>query len=156
MFDVNAFMSSTAEPMSTQMAVCPEGEYPFQMDTDGKMLQPKNLKGVSGKTGNAYDFWQLELVANCLSEEVKQKLGRQKVPVRLRINLDIDVNAGKLETGEGKNVALGRLRETLKQNQPGWSPSMLLGAGPFIGKVTHTKGSDGAVYADITRTAPIG
>lgn len=151
-FDPNAFMNATAEPMATQMPVCPQGEYPFVLDSDGKMLVPKNIKGVGEK--GPYDFWQLELVALCQSEEVKQKLGRQKVPVRLRINLDLDAN-GRPESGEGKNVALGRLREALGQNKPGWSPSQLLGAGPFIGKVSHTEGRDGNTYADITRTAKI-
>lgn len=155
MFDVNAFLSSSAEPMATQMEVCPEGEFAFMLDSDGKMLTPKNLKGTSQKTGNPYDFWQWELTALCMSEEVKQKLGRQKVPVRLRINLDIDANAGKLETGPNKNVGLGKLRDALKQNNAGWTPQQLLGAGPFLGKVTHTKDDKGNTYADVVRTAPV-
>lgn len=153
MFDPNAFLSAAVDPMATKMEVCPEGEHPFMMDTEGKMLQPKNVKGTSDK--GPYDFWQLELVALCQSEEVKQKLSRQKVPVRMRINLDLDLNTGKPETGPNKNVALGRLREALGQNKPGWAPSALLGAGPFIGLVKHTQGKDGNTYADIVKVVPI-
>ncbi len=154
-FDPNAFMQAAADPMPTQMEVIREGEFPFVMDGDNKMLIPKNLKGVSAKTGNAYDFWQIELVALCQDEGEKQRLGRQKLPVRMRINLDLDPNNGSLVVGTNKNVALGKLREALGQNKPGWSPSALLNAGPFIGKVAHTNGSDGSTYADIVRVTKI-
>lgn len=154
MFDVNEFMNASVDTaMSTQMIVCPEGEYPFMIGSDAQMLVPKNLTGISNKTGKPYDFWQLELTCLCMSDEVKQKLKRDNVPVRLRINLDLE--GGKLKTGEGENVALGRLREALGQNKPGWKPADLLNAGPFIGKVEHSQGKDGAVYADIGRVAKI-
>lgn len=153
MFDPNAFMTAAADPMPTQVQSVREGEFPFVLDTDGKMLTPKNLKGTSDK--GPYNFWQLELVALCQSEEEKQRLGRNKLTVRLRVNLDLDPNTGKLEGGPNKNVALGRLREALGQNNPGWTPTALLGAGPFIGKVAHTTGKDGNVYADIVRVTKI-
>jgi hypothetical protein len=61
---------------------------------------------------------------------------------------------GKLATGPNKNVSLGRLRDALGQNDPSWTPQKLLGAGPFIGKVSHTQVKE-AIYADVTRAAKI-
>lgn len=152
MFDPNAFMTAAADPMPTQMEVLREAEFPFILDTDGKMLIPKNIKGVSDK--GPYDFWQLELVALCQDEGEKQRLGRNKISVRMRVNLDLDPNSGRLEVGPNKNVALGKLRDALGQNGPGWTPQRLLGAGPFIGKVKHTQ-SKGNTYADIERVTKI-
>ena len=152
-FDLESFISSTVDaPMDTSFPVCPEGEFSFLLDTDPKMLEVKNIKGVSKGSGNAYDFHQMELVAVCQSDDVRKAMGRDRVPVRMRVNLDFDVN-GRLATGTGKNVILGQLREALGQNKPGWSPKQLLGAGPFIGRVKQSEGNDGRKYADIVAAA---
>jgi hypothetical protein len=153
MFNPEEFMNSSADAMATQVTVCPEGEFPFMIDSEPKQLIPENLKGVSKRTGNAYDFWQMTLNCVCLDETVKAKLARQKVTVRLRVNLDLTPTGG-LEVGQDKNVALGRLREALGQNTPGWKVANLLGAGPFIGKVEHTT-VNGQTYADISRVAKL-
>lgn len=153
MFDPNAFMQSAVDPMSTQMEVVPEGDFRFMIDADPKQLTPKNIKGTSSKTGEPYDFWQIELNCLLLDDAVKQRLGREKVTVRLRLNLDLNPS-GQLEVGPNKNVGLGQLRDALGQNKPGWSPAQLLGAGPFIGKVKHTT-TDKGTFADIQRVAKI-
>jgi len=152
-FDPNAFMQSAADPMPTQMNVCPEGEYPFMIDSDPKSVAVKNIKGVGKESGKPYDFYQMEITCLLADEAVKAKLNRAKVTVRFRVNLDID-GGGKLEQGEGRNVGLGRLRAALGQNTPGWKPQDLLGAGPFIGKVEHTTVKD-ATYADIVRVGKV-
>lgn len=152
-FDLDSFMNATVDaPMETSFPVCPEGEWPFIFDGDPKMLEVKNIKGISKNTGNPYDFHQMELVALCQSDKVKADMGRDKVLVRLRVNLDFDPS-GRLATGVGKNIILGQVRDALGQNTPGWSPRQLLGAGPFIGRVKHSEGSDGRKYADITAVA---
>lgn len=153
MFDPNQFINAAHDPMPTQFEVCPEGEYVFVLDSNPKMIVPRNIKGISAK-GEPYDFWQMELTALCQDENVRKRLGRDRVPVRMRINLDID-DAGRLETGPNKNVSLGRLRDALNQNKPGWTPSALIGAGPFLGRVVHTEGRDGQTYAEIVRVARI-
>ena len=154
MFNPEDFMNSAADPLATQFETCPEGEFPFIIDSDPAQLIPKELSGTSKKTGNAYHFWQLELNCICQSDEVRQKVGRDKVVVRLRLNLDLDDN-GRLEVGPNKNVGLGQLRDALGQNTPGWTPKNLLGAGPFIGKVTQTKTDKGGVFADISRVGKV-
>lgn len=151
-FNLDEFMNTAVDaPMATTYPVHPEGEFPFMLDADPKMLEVKHLSGVSGKTGNPYDFHQIELVCIAQDDGVKQKMGRDKVTVRLRLNLDFDTN-GRLATGEGKNVLLGQLKEALDQNKAGWTPKQLLGAGPFIGRVKHSVGGD-RTYADITAVA---
>lgn len=152
-FDAEKFMNSTVDPMATQFTVCPEGEFPFIIDSDPKQLIPKHLEGISQKNNQPYSFDQLEFSCLCQDQNVLASLKRDKVVVRLRVNLDLTA-AGDLEVGQDKNVGLGRLRAALDQNKPGWNPRMLLGAGPFIGKVEHSQVKD-ATYADIVRVAKI-
>lgn len=152
MFDPQQFASSNVAPLDTQIAICPEGEWKFVVGSDPKMLVPRNVKGESAK--GAYDFWSLDITCECVDDNVKQQLGRDKVTVRYSVNLDLDGN-GNLDAGKGKNVSLGQLREALGQNaDPTWTPGKLLGAGPFVGKVTHTQ-NKGKTYANITRAAPL-
>lgn len=163
MFDANAFVSSATDPLSTQFEVCPEGEWQMMIDTDPQQLAEttdndqvrvgiKHHAGTSQKTGKPYDFYDWTLNCVVVDDRVKQKLGREKVNVRMRLGLELE--NGKLATGPNKNVNLGRLRDALGQNVGGWTPQQLLGAGPFIGKVTHTTVND-ATYADVTRAAKI-
>lgn len=154
MFDPEKFMSAAVDPMATQFEVCPEGEFPFIIDSDPKQLTPENIKGVSDRTGKPYDFWQISLVCWCMDDAVRQKLGREKLSCRMRLNLDIDPTTGGLAVGPDKNISLGRLRDALGQNKPGWTPANLLGAGPFIGLVKHTK-NDKGTFADITRVGKV-
>lgn len=151
MFDANAFMSQPAEPLSTKYEVTPEGDFKMMIDTEYKV---NNIK--FNKDGEDREFQQLELNCVVLDEAIKAKLGRDKVTVRMRIPLDFD-EGGKLSTGPNKNVRLGQLRDVLGQNNPGWVPTQLLGAGPFMGKVTHSsdKKDPSIKYADVTRVAKI-
>lgn len=154
MFDPNTFMSAAVEPMSTQFEVIPEGEYLFIIDGNPAQLAPKNLKGISERTGKPYDFWQIELTCLCQDAAVKAKLGRENLSCRLRLNLDVDPTTGGLAVGPDKNISLGRLRDALGQNKPGWTPQQLLGAGPFIGLVKHTS-NDKGTFADIARVGKV-
>lgn len=153
-FNLDEFINTTVDaPMATSYPTPPEGEFPFLFDADPKMLEVKHLQGTSQTTGNPYDFHQWELVAICQDPGVKQKMGRDKVTLRCRVNLDFDPS-GRLAVGEGKNVLLGQIRDALGQNGAGWSPKQLLGAGPFIGRVKHSKPDvNGRVYADIVAVA---
>ena len=155
-FDPSAFMNTPADPLPTAYEVVPEGEYQMLLDSDLKMLEVRKIEGVSSKSGEPYLFYQIELSCLVLDEKVKQKLGRDKVTARMRINLDLD-EAGKLNSGPNRNVALGQLREALGQNKTGWTPQQLLGAGPFIGRVKHVadKKNPDVKYAEISNVAKI-
>lgn len=155
-FDPNAFMNSAVEPMATTFELPPEGDCRFIIDSDPKQLTPREVKWNDKDTGEPRSFHQLEL--NCIAQDdrVKQAVGRDQVKVRMRINLDLNA-AGGLDTGKNKNVALGALRDALGQNTPGWTPQKLLGAGPFMGKITHTADRKDPMkkYAEVTRATRI-
>lgn len=156
MFDPNAFLNSTADPLPTSYEVIPEGEYQMLLDADPKMLEVRKIEGISKNSGEPYLFYQIELSCLVLDEKVKAKLGRDKVTARMRINLDFD-DAGHLTNGPNKNVALGQLREALGQNKPGWTPAQLLGAGPFIGRVKHSssKTNPEQKFAEVVKAGKI-
>ena len=165
-FDPNAF-SQPVDPLTTVYEVCPEGEFQMMIDSDPKQIQVttddtstqfgiRRHVGTSQRTGEPYDFTDWTLACVVMDEKVKARLGRDKVIVRMRLNLDLDEN-GKIATGPNKNVGLGQLRDALGQNKPGWMATSLLGAGTFIGKVSHTadKTNPSKKYADVTRVAKI-
>lgn len=109
--------------------------------------------------------WQdqkiLQVTHVLISEELKAKLGLEKPTVRQGIFLDLDEVTGALEFGPNKNVALGRLREACKQNDPKkkWNFNMLRGAGPLLIMVDHTwkenkeTGVKDGPFAKVTRVA---
>lgn len=156
MFNADDFLNSAlATPLSTEFQVIPEGDHPFLLDADPEMLKPREVKFNDKQTGEPKSFFQLELTAVCQSDKVRADMGRDRVTCRMRVNLDLD-SSGRLDGGKGKNVALGRLFEAVGKNRPGVTIKDLLGAGPFIGRVKHTRSEkDGRVYADISNVAPI-
>lgn len=167
-FDPNKFVNTAVnEPNATTYPVAPEGEFKMLIDDDPKQLQPRDaaagnyvgleeISGVSQKTGKPYLFHQWTLNAVVLDDKVKEVLGQDKPKVRLRINLDF-TDTGDLATGEGRNVKLGQLKEALDQNKPGWTPSQVLGAGPFIGRIAHSSNPNDPEkkYADVVAFARI-
>lgn len=152
MFDVNAFMSQPVAPLKTQYELVPEGDTKLMIDAEG--MKVNTVKWNDKNTGEPREFQQLELQCVVLDEAIKAKLGRTKVTVRMRIPLDFEADNKTLKTGPNDNVRLGQLRDALNQNAPGWIPTQLLGAGPFMGKVSHST-NNGVTYADVTRVAKI-
>lgn len=132
--DIDALANvSINEPMATQIATCPEGEYTAIVGS----LPENGIKGwmreVDTKNGPRVI---LQVPMSILDDKVKADLGRDTVFVRM--DLWLDTANGGLETGDGKNVDLGRLREALGQNtKPNWSFADLPGAGPVKVLVAH-------------------
>lgn len=152
-FDLTAFLEQAVDPLPTNYENVPVGEHEFFIDADPAQLTPQEVSGENDK--GPYKFFVMEL--NCILQDdaIRAKLNREKVTVRLRINLDFTPD-GRLDNGVNKNVMLGKLREALGQNNPGWTPRQLLGAGPFLGKVTHqsSKKQPDVKFAEITQVAP--
>lgn len=156
-FNANAFLQQQAAPLSTVFKVIPEGDHPFIIDTEEDTLKVEEISGTAKKTGKPYLFHVMEVRCICLNEAVRQELGREKVTCRLRLTLDLKDDGVTLDDGPNKNVGLGQLREVLGQNTPGWNPGMLIGKGPFMGRVKHSAAEGGSEqrYADIVKVAPI-
>jgi hypothetical protein len=128
-FDPELFLSQTFDgAMSTQVEQCPAGEYTAVVD-DITVEQFQGKKDPSKVYTKLTVRWAID------DPLVKESLGRDKVTVRQQLFLDIGPNG--LDTGRGKNVSLGRLREAVGQNGPGaWSMGNLKGAVAKI-KVEH-------------------
>lgn len=147
-FDPNTFLDSVVtEANATKIIPCPVGEYTAVVkDVKPRMWTSKN---DPSKSGVALDIiWDVDDLS------VKEVLGRDSVTVKQGLMLDMNSH-GQLETGEGKNVGLGRLREAVGLNQPGrpFSPNMLAGQAARI-KVKHrVDGED--VYAEVERVAKL-
>lgn len=156
MIDPEQFMNQPSAPMSTDYVMVPEKEMPMVLDADPEMLVPRKVEWNDKDTGEPRHFYQWELRCLVQDEAVKAEMELDRVTVRMRLNLDLTED-GQFESGKGKNVKLGRLREALGQQHDGWTPKELLGAGPFIGKVTHIpdKKNPERKYAEVTQVAKV-
>lgn len=143
-FDPSTFLSQTVdEPLSTKVLLVPAGEYKAMLGE----VSDKSFKTITWKdkqTNEEKSSIMFTVMCKILdADEMKAKLGRQEVNVPLSFFLDFkgDNPANGLETGEGKNVSLGRLREAVGQNGSGaWAFGRLSGAGPVMIKVGHRQG----------------
>lgn len=126
--------------MSTQMVPVPVGEYPAVIDK----VEMKPWQSRDGaKSGMKAELtWLID------DHGVKQLLGREQVQVRQDIMLDLN-DSGQLDTGKGRNVTLGRLRDAVGLNLPGqpFSFRMLQGKAAKI-NVQHRPYND-AIFAEV-------
>jgi hypothetical protein len=157
-FDADAFMTATIdEPMSTNLAGVPEGEY-VAMVGDFDSTAFKTISTTNRNTGEQVDRPVLEIPFLIQDEALKAKLGREQISHRETYWLDMTPD-GRLDTSQDKNVRLGQLRNCLGQNAPGvpWSPSMLRNMGPvkIIIKTTSDKRDPEKKYTNISRYAKI-
>jgi len=144
MFNADQFLQSTiADANATAVVPVPVGEYQGIIEkVDARQWTSKTDPSKSGVTLDV--TWMIE------DEAVKQELGRDKVTVRQGIMLDLDINGG-IDTGKGKNIGLGRLREALDMNRPGevFSFNNLAGRAARV-TVTHRFGeTPDDVFAEV-------
>ncbi len=121
-FDAQALLNATtAEANSTKLLPAPVGDYV------GQVSKVDVKSGVSKSTG---EIWcRLELYLE--SEDPKlEQIGMKKKNFRADALLEL-TPMGTIDTGQGKNVALGRMREAAGLNQPGQPFSL----GMFQGQV---------------------
>ena len=144
MFDKDAFLAGeVAEANATRLTPIPVGE------RMGVITKLDLISGTSKKTGNSYTM--LEVTFTIDDEEARETTGMKEPKVRYKAFLEID-DDGNLETGEGKNVQLGKLRAALGQNEDGvaWSPNDMIGQ-PALLDIFHEPNQEDPeiVYANI-------
>lgn len=124
MIDANTFSNLVVtESMDTTLSPIPAGEHPAYIK-DQKLRQQK-------------EYWILDVTWVATDQASIDATQRDEPTVRQSIFLDFTPE-GALDTGKGKNIQLGKLREAVNQNQKGkaWSPGMLVGASAII-NITH-------------------
>lgn len=158
MFDLAGLVNAPVDaPMSTNIPVCPEGEYTAMIDTLGPDGMEPWFRPIAGKDGKP-DRLILRVPFVIMDESVKALLDRQTVIVPRDIWLDMGPDNRTLLTSDGKNVDLGRLREALRQNnQPGWTFAALPGAGPLKVTVKHRadRNDPERKFAEVSRVAAL-
>jgi hypothetical protein len=154
MFDADKFMQTNITgPSSTTVLICPEGEFKAVVDDGDKAITARSFPGKDGKS----DSHQMQVLFSILDDAAKAAVKRDKCLVPMTVWLDVDDN-GNLDTSEGRNVGLGRLRKALGQNEGAWNPPMMKGKGPVMVKVSHRADpKDPSIkYAEVTRVSAIG
>jgi hypothetical protein len=110
-FDPDRFMNQSFDaPNDTTMIPCPAGEWV------GLTEEPVLKEIVSKKTGISYPQLTINIAID--DPAVTEKTNRKPTKVRFQSLLDLN-EAGDLDMGPGKNIALGRLREACGVNRPG-------------------------------------
>lgn len=144
-FDPNTFLNATfTEANDTKVTPCPVGEYTA-------IAEKVDVKPWASRDGSSSGL-KVEITWDLQDENVKQLLGRETIRVRQQQMLDL-TDTGMLDTGKGKNVGLGRIREALDLNTPGepFAFSMIQGRIATV-KVSHRiNGED--VYDEIKAIA---
>lgn len=146
MLDPDQLLSGSVQGAnSTSLTPVPEGEFQA-MISDVALRDFQYKKGPqSGMTGYALDItWEINDAA------LKEQLKRSPT---VRQSMILDLNGDSLDMSEGRNVALGRLRAAVKQNEPGrpWSPVQLKGAVAVIQTKQRMDGE--TIYTDVARVA---
>ncbi len=122
-FDPEEFMNVTVEgELDTKRPVVPSGQYVTQIFK----VTPKG--GTIGKGDNIGKPWRaLGLTLEVMDDAVKEEMHQDRVFVSYQVFLDLDDN-DQIDLRKGRNVALGKLRAAVGQNDGSpWSPAMLIG-----------------------------
>jgi len=148
-FDPASFLTQeTSDQMDTQFVLIPAGEYPAMISkVDARQQQ---------STKDPAEVWTILDITYVIDDQgVREETGLPEPSIRQSLFLDLDP-LGKLDTGKGKNVNLGRLREAVGLNQPGqaFSFGALLGQACIVA-VAHTpdKKDPEITYANVKKVA---
>lgn len=149
-FDPDQFMQESVEGANdTVYPTLPAGEY-TGMISEVKVRQTQSDKRPGEFFYPADITWDLMDVP----QKVLDEMGRDKFSVRQSVFLDIN-DSGQLDLGKGKNIQLGRLREALSLNTPGFSIGKLKGAGPAKLNVTLKPDKNGTPRNDVTQVGKV-
>lgn len=157
-FDPSVFLNQTVSgPMSTSIKPCPEGDFPAVISSQDGWLEIRDAEIKKGlRAGQT--MYIARVLFEIQSEDAKLATGRDKVLVPYDCILDFKNGTMELDTSEGKNVNLGRLRTALDQNADNqWNWGKLKGCGPVTVKVAHRSDERNPEdkYAEIRRVSKI-
>lgn len=146
-FDPATFLDQTVtDANSTTFEAVPEGEYTAMIDGDPE-VRPWVGRQDPSKSGLTLDLnWLIDDAA------VKAKLGRERVTVRQGIMLDLTEHGG-LDTGKGRNITLGRLRDAVGLNEPGRPFNFRMLTGKVAKVSVKHRVNDGQIYAEVKGVA---
>ena len=140
-FDLDEMLTTPTDEMSTDYPTVPEGEYTARIDDlpEGKpsnWMRPPIRINNGPRTGTDMHIMRIPFILLDIEDSVLEAAGFMP-GAKPRVNMDLilDMDDGKLQTGEGRNIKLGQLRDALDQNTPGWTFAALSGAGPVRVKV---------------------
>ena len=149
-FDPAKFLSATiVGANSTESIPVPVGEYPAVLDT----IKADTWKSKDGtKSGH-----KLELHWNIPDAALREHVKRDQVVVRQSIMLDLVLDGSGnpvIDTAEGKNIGIGRLRDALGRNNAGeeFNLNSLIGQYAKV-SVTHRTNDAGSIFPEVTAVA---
>ena len=134
-------MGQESEEMSTEYVLVPEGEW------EGQAQAPvvRKTQGVKDPTAT---YYFLDVPFEISDPMVLKEMNRENAAVaRFSSILDLTTE-GKIDSAEGKNVKLGRLREAMGLNSAGFKLPDLEG-GLCRVKVKHDTGKDGITRSPV-------
>jgi len=159
MIDAEQFMQANfTDANSTEYKRVDAGDYTATILNDPEANERQRITARSGETTNDTTGdkrpWMVMNVPWRLSDAAGEFAGRI---IRQSIFLDLiedptDPNYANIDFSEGKNIALGRLRTALGQNNAGeaWSPSMLGGKSAVISvRDGRPNPKDGRIYEEV-------
>jgi hypothetical protein len=149
-FDPTSFlMQETSDQMDTQFTPIPAGEYPALI----KKVEARQTQS----TKDPSEVWTILDITYIIDDQgVREETGLPEPSIRQ--SLFLDLLDGKLDTGKGKNVNLGRLREAVGLNEPGqaFTFDALVGQACIV-SVKHVPAKDDPeiIYANVGKVAAL-
>ena len=160
--DPSQFLNMSVEGSNeTSFVPVPAGEYLMQIDPENG-IDIRTFVNKNGENGAIMNV-RWNIVDEKKLPKVQELTGMKQPSARQSVFLDAIFKDGQdgrpevigIQNGPGKNINLGRLRETLGQNDPNkkWNPRMLLGKTAKC-KVEHKPdtrpGHEKDVFAEVT------
>lgn len=135
--------------LDTKLPLIPVGEYPAIISKIDARQQPK-------RDDPSKIFTILDVTYTVEDQSVREVTGLDSPSIRDSLFLDINETTKKLDTGTGKNVALGALRAALGINEGQFNFGMLLGRSCLIGiKHDPDKNDPEKVWARVARVGAL-
>ena len=149
--DLEALVNApVTEKLDTTFEVTPAGEYTATIGDRTPVTEW--FHSVTLKDGREAPQCNIVFVIN--DADLAKSLGRREATTRLTLWLDVE--AGRIDTGRGKNIGLGQLRRALGQEDDReWTFGKLPGAGPIKILTEVQEGKNGAKYSNVVRVGKL-